>query len=105
MSKTREGLSQLLAQHPTADVVEIRHQKLKAQAVAEFFRQMQIGSPYFHEPEGPWTSITLYEDGKYIDFAIWNLTGNVYVILEDGTVADDPFIWITRPNQIVELED
>lgn len=94
MTKARAGLNQLLALHPDADVAEITHQEHKNAVVSKAYKTM--GMEPIPLGSGPWTSVALVEDDKYLEFAIWNRTGNVYTVDDYGAVADDPFIILTE---------
>lgn len=90
--KSRQGLNKLLEEHSEAIVVLILHQELKAQHTEATVSQMLVVT----DNPGPWTVITLHEDGEFVEFAMWNITGNVYEVDEHGAAADDPCITITE---------
>lgn len=89
--KSREGLNALLGAHPTAKVVKVIHQELTAHHTTARVALMVVT-----DNPGPWSVITLHEDDQYLEFAMWNVTGNVYAVDENGAAADNPCITVTE---------
>jgi hypothetical protein len=98
MTKARRGLNMLLRNYPDADVCDVWNQ---SSAIVEA-RERLKDTPYFDDVSqffrsrnsGPWTCVDLLIDGKVKRFAVWNETGYVYRLGEDGVVEDDPFLKI-----------
>lgn len=88
----RRGLDALLAEHPHLDLLEVDWQIEPAdgRSVARW--------------RGPWVLVRLGQPSDHVEvepawavweYAIWRVTGNVYLVGADGAVGDDPIIEIT----------
>lgn len=94
-SNMRQGLNALLRHFPGADVAGVINQN---DALRDIMASVDP-PPFDFQPignAGPWTCVDLVLAGKPLRFAIWNNTGTVFRIGEDGAVVDDPFIEV-RP--------
>lgn len=81
-SKAREGLNALLAQRPDGEVWRIESQGTYGWTIVDLY-------------EGPDIPVHVTDRLKLVKYAIWNYTGNVYELEEDGSVKEDPFIFVT----------
>lgn len=90
-SNMRQGLNALLRYFPAADLVRIVNQNDTLQDIFASAPPPPFEHAQPHDP-GPWTTVDLVLAGKPLRLAIWNQTGHVYRVGEDGAVEDDPFI-------------
>jgi hypothetical protein len=92
VSNMRQGLSALLAYYPNADLVHVENQNDTLREVMRTAPAPPFEHWTYRSEPGPWTTVDLVLAGKPLRLAIWNRTGNVYKVGDDGAVEDDPFI-------------
>lgn len=94
-SKAREGLDCLLELYPFADIALMLTQRREIVDALTAAEKRDLFGLRFQLLSGSWTYADLWEDGELKRFAIWNTTGDVYKVGEDGAVGVDPFIEVT----------
>lgn len=100
MSLMRRGLDYLLSEFRDAELAQAVNQDADVRSVVgdavpepfPVFGYLLQAEPAQGPSPGPWTCVDLVVSGELRRFAIWNLTGAVYRVGEDGAVEDDPFL-------------